>query len=145
MADPLVIHSDLELHLTTWYRAALSARSEPVCAGVVVSNREPAGTPKDPFPKRLVVIRDDGGPDTSLLTATRSVGISVFAGTQENPADAIQLALIVHALRNQIPSTDPSNPVAALLGSNGPYPVSDAQPIARRYLTLSLAVVARAL
>lgn len=141
MADPLVIHDDLELFLTGWYRDALAARPETVCRDVAVSNREPE--PGQVFPARLLVIRDDGGPDTSLLTAERSVGLSVLAGTKANPRDANDLARIVHALRLAIPSVDPGNPVAAVLESNGPYAVVEDQPHARRYLTLTLSVVPR--
>lgn len=142
MPDPAVIHTDLELFLTTWYRAALDARPEDVCRGVEVDNREPND---GEFPDRLLVIRDDGGPDTSLLTGSRNVGLSVLAGDPENPKDAADLAAIVHALRTQIPSSDPDNPVAAVLGSLGPYRVPESQPRARRYMTFTLSVVGKAL
>lgn len=142
MADPLVIHADLELFLTGWFRSALAARPEAVARGVIVDRKEPSD---GPFPAKLIVIRDDGGPDTSLLTAERTVGISVLAGTRDNPRDANDLARLVHALRTQIPSTDPANPVAAVLRSSGPIPVTEAQPRARRYMTLTLSVVAGAL
>lgn len=142
MSDPLVVHTDLELFLCDWYRVALAARPEPVCQGVEVGNREPD---EGEFPAKLLVIRDDGGPDTSLLTAQRNVGLSVLAGTHANPSEAIQLALIVHALRSQIPSPDPANPVAAVLSSNGPYAVQEAQDRARRYMTFGLSVVGRLL
>lgn len=142
MADPLVAHADLEFFLTGWYRAALAARPEGVCRNVVVDNKEPSAAP---FPARLLVIRDDSGPDTSFLTAERSVGLSVLAGSRMNPKDANDLARIVHALRSQIPSADPANPVAAVVDSNGPYPMEEAQDRARRYITLTLSVVASAL
>jgi len=144
VADPLVAHSDLEQFLVGWYRAALAALAvtHPVCDGVTVSNREPSS---GPFPTKLLVIRNDGGPDTSLLTADRTVGLSVLAGTRENPKDAVDLALIVHALRNQIPAVAQGNPIAAVLESNGPYAVPEAQPRARQYLTLTFSVVATAL
>ncbi|MBD8477568.1 hypothetical protein [Microbacterium sp. CFBP 8794] len=142
MPDPAVIHADLELFLTRWYRAALAARPEDVCRGVEVDNREPGG---EQFPERLLVIRNDGGPETSLLTGRRNVGLSVLAGDPENPQDAADLAEIVYALRTQIPSTDPDNPVAAVLGSLGPYRVPEFQPRARRYMTFSLSVVGKAL
>lgn len=138
MADPLVIHADLELFLVEWYRAALEGRPEQVTSDVVVTNREPS--PPNPMPSRLVVIRDDGGPETSILTAERQVGISVLAGTKENPWEAVQLALIVHALRTQIPAVAPGNPVAAVLESNGPYAVPENQPYARRYMTVTFSV-----
>jgi hypothetical protein len=138
VADPLVIHADLEAYLTAWYRAALAARAEAVCAGVEVGNKEPAA---DDFPEKLVVIRDLGGPDTSLMTAERSISISVLAGSVESPKTANDLARIVHALRTQIPSADPANPVAAVIDSNGPYAVPEDQDRARRLITMTLAVV----
>lgn len=138
MVDPLVIHADLELFLTGWYRAALDARSEPVCQGVTVTNREPG--PNEPFPDKLLVIRCDGGVDTSIITAERDVGLSVLAGTVENPKDANDLARIVHALRTQIPAVAPGNPVAAVLASRGPLAVPESQPRARRYIPVTFAV-----
>jgi hypothetical protein len=143
MADPLVIQADIELFLTQWYRTALAARSETVCEDVVVTNREPG--PNDPFPAKLLVIRDDGGPDTSIISAERNVGLSILAGTKENPQDANDLSRIVHALRNQIPAVAAGNPVAAVIASNGPFPVAESQPRARRYITLTLAVAGKLL
>jgi hypothetical protein len=143
VADPLVVHTDLALFLTAWYRAALVGRPEPVCADVTVTNTEPG--PNDPFPDKLLVIQDYGGTDTSLLTAERDVGLSVLAGTKQNPKDALDLALIVHALRSQIPSAAPDNPVAAVTSSNGPIAVAEAQDRARRYITLQLSVVGKPL
>jgi hypothetical protein len=139
MADPLVIQADIELFLTQWYRNALAERPEAVCADVEVTNREP-GPNVDPFPAKLLVIRDDGGPDTSIITAERNVGLSVLAGTKENPKDANDLARIVHALRNQIPAVIAGNPVAAVIASNGPFPVAESQPRARRYITVTFAI-----
>lgn len=141
MPDPAVIHADLELFLVNWYRDALAARPEDVCRGVEVDNREPTGD----FPERLLVVRDDSGPDTSIVTGTRTVGLSVLAGDPDNPKDAADLAAIVHALRTQIPSPAPDNPVAAVLGSLGPHRVPESQPRARRYMTLTLSVVGKAL
>ncbi|QLD10893.1 hypothetical protein [Microbacterium oleivorans] len=142
MFEPAVIHTDLELFLTGWYRNALAARPEDVCRGVVVDNREQDGPD---FPERSLIIRDDGGPDTSLLTGRRTVGLSVLAGSPENPQDAADLALIVHALRTQIPSIDPDNPVSRVRGSLGPYRVPESQPRARRYMAFTLDVVGKAL
>ncbi|TFC30111.1 hypothetical protein E3O55_08490 [Cryobacterium sp. MDB1-18-2] len=139
MADPLVIHDDLELFLTGWFRAALAARPEPVCRNVSVTNVEPE--PGEVFPEKLLVIRDNGGPDTSLISAERDIGLSILAGTKDNPKDANDLARIVHALRSQIPAIAAGNPVAAIIASNGPYPVPENRPTARRYLTMTLVVV----
>lgn len=138
--DPLVAHDDLELFLTGWYRRELAGRPEDICQRAEVSNRWPK--PGEDFPDVLVVIRDDSGPDTSILTAERQVGISVLAGTRDDPQDAVTLARIVHALRSQIPAVEPGNPVAAVLGANGPYPVPEPQERACRYLTITFVVVA---
>jgi hypothetical protein len=139
VADPLVVHADLEEFLCAWYREALAARPEDVCKDVEVDNSEPL--PGTAFPEKLLVIHDFGGADTSVISAERDVGLSVLAGTKENPYEANQLARIVHALRTQIPSVDPGNPVAAVLRSNGPYPVEESQQRARRYISLTLSVV----
>lgn len=138
MADPLVIHADIGLFLVDWYRAAIAARPEDVCRDVEFDTQEPE--PGQPFPKKLVIIRDNGGPDTSIITAERDIGISVLAGTKQNPTDANDLARIIHALRTQIPAVATGNPVAAVIASNGPYAVPEAQPHARRYIGLTLSV-----
>lgn len=138
MADPAVIHADLEMFLTDWYRRALAARPEPVCRDVEVGNTEPDD---GEFPARLLVIHDVGGADTSIVTAERDVNLSVLAGTLENPKDANDLARIVHALRLQIPAVEPGNPVAAVLSSRGPMPVPEQQPRARRLVVVTFSVV----
>ncbi|WP_022886361.1 hypothetical protein [Glaciibacter superstes] len=133
MADPLVIHADLDLFLVGWYRRALAARPEAVCRNVVVDIRESNAA-------RQLIVRADGGVDTSIISAERDVGLSILAGTVENPKDANDLANIVHALRTQIPAVEPGNPVTAVLRSSGPLPVPESQEKARRYITLTLAV-----
>jgi hypothetical protein len=138
VADPLIIHDDLELFLCSWYRARIAAQPEPVCQGVTV-NRTEQGKPRE------VVIRDDGGPQTSFLTGERSVGVSILAGTVQNPKDAKDLARIVYALRSQIPSGDPANPVSAVLDSTSPVMVPESTEKARVYFTLTLAVAGRPL
>lgn len=140
--DPLVIHDDLELFLTAWYRMRLGARPEAFLDGLEVDRVEPStGT----FPGRLIVIRDDGGPSTSLLTGERSVGVSVLAGTKADPQDAKDIARLAHALSSQIPSADPANPVSNVVDSTSPVLVPESQPHARAYFTLTLAVAGRLL
>jgi len=139
----LVIHDDLELFLCIWFRAALAVRPEPITDDVVVDRVEPG--PDEEWPEKLLVIRDDGATRTSFLTGEASVGLTVFAGSKENPKDAKDLARIVLALADAIASPDPDNPVAALLESNGPYMVPESQPRARVYSNLTLAVAGRPL
>jgi len=143
VAEPAVGYSDLELFLTAWYRDAIAARSEAFCQGVEVGSAEPVGTA---FPKRLVVINDDGGPVTSIATAESAVRLSVLAGTRANPKDAIDLARIVHGLASQVPAagfavtiagTQYRNPVTALLDSNRPLAVIESQDRARRLINVT--------
>jgi hypothetical protein len=143
MPGPLVLHADLELWLTGWLRDRLAARGEPYAAGVVVDNTEPA--PGDPFPDRLVVVRSDGGPATSIITDEVAVGITVFAGTKLLPQDGINLALLVRALVDGCALVEPGNPVAAVVESNGPYRVAEQQQRARLYMTFALVVQGTAL
>ncbi|MFI8593730.1 hypothetical protein ACIGCK_04780 [Microbacterium sp. NPDC078428] len=142
MADPAVIIDDLELYLTGWYRAALAARPEPVCADVAVVRVE---SPNDPPPAKQLVIRDDGTTMTSFLTGEASIGLTVLAGTRANPHDAKELARIVLALASQIPSPDPDNPFTALLSSNGPFMVPEETTFARVYSAVTFSVAGRAL
>jgi hypothetical protein len=139
VADRVAHLDDLELALTKHVRASLAAHQDPVCAGVVVSNREPsAGTPQ---PTKLVVIRDDSGPDLSVVTAERAIGVTTLLGTKEQPQDAKRLAGIVHAIMRGAASLNPANPVAAVTASNGPYPVVDPSLTYRLYSTFTLIVV----
>ncbi|PPF64540.1 hypothetical protein C5E11_03875 [Clavibacter michiganensis] len=139
MADPLVIEADLILFLTSWYRDFLEGRDEAVCGDVLVTDHEPL--PGEEWPEKMLIISDGGGFQTSFLTSSASVRLNILAGTKENPTDADDLARIVHAARSQIPAAEPGNPVTAVLGSTRPVAVREAQPRARRYLTLTLGVV----
>lgn len=137
-----VIHADLEKWLVGWLRAEIRARPEPFCQGVEVDRREPS---EGDFPARLVVVRSDGGNTESVITAERGIGISVLAGTLENPSEAIDLALMVHALMGGCAAVIPGNPIVALRSTNGPYAVVENQPRARQYMNFSVVVVGREL
>lgn len=136
-----IIHADLELWLTGWLRAQLTARSEAVCQGVKVDNKVPAGT----LPSKLVVVRYDGSSVEELHVDSASVGVTVYAGTKALPKDANDLARIVRALIGDSARVEPGNPVAAVTASSGPIPVADEGEKAVRYLTFELAVVGSAL
>jgi hypothetical protein len=134
-----VLHVDLELFLTGWYRRELAARPEPCCEGVRVTNAEPG--PDEPFPERLLVIRWDGSSRDSVVSDEASVGLSVLAGTKNNPQNANDLARMVRALAEKLPAIEPGNPVTVVRGSTGPFAITENQDRARRYLTLTLGVV----
>jgi hypothetical protein len=128
-----VIHADPVAFATAWFRTALAARPEPITDGVEVGDVEP-----ETLTGPMLVIRDDSGPTTSLVTAERQLGLSVLC---EMKADAIALGLIVHALVPSMPAVAAGNPVAAVLEQNGPYLVREDQPGYRTYQTATLAVV----
>lgn len=161
-----VIQADVELFLTGWLRRELAARPEEFCRGVKVSNREPepAQVKADPFPgvtqsvpmflgaessgyfpDRLVVVRIDSPTRTSIITDNVAVGISVLAGTKDNPQVVNDLSRMVCALVKDCAAVEPGNPVAAVLDVNGPFPVDERQQVARRYMTVVLSCVGSAL
>jgi hypothetical protein len=142
---PRVLPADVVLWLTGWLRAELAALAStyPVCAGVVVRDKEPG--PDETFPSKLVVVNLVSSIDTSIITSEDDYGVSTLAGTVENPKDANDLSRIVHALMKDSAGTQPGNPIAAVIASNGPYAVPEEQPRARRYSTYTLSTVGSAL
>lgn len=138
-----VIHADLELFFTTWLRARLTERNEPVCASVKVDNKEPQ--PTAVWPSKLVVIRYDGSSLGEIITDSAALGVTIYAGTKALPKDANDLARIVRALINDSARVEADNPVAAVTASSGPIPVADEGEKAVRYLTFELVVVGSAL
>lgn len=138
-----VIHDDVEMFLAGYLRGVLGPREEPYAQDVQVGNSEPV--PGEPFPERLIVVRDDGSTRTEMVTDVVSVGVSVLAGTKEDGRDASNLARLVRALIEDCPSPDPANPIAAVRESNGPYRVPEDQPRARCYMTFVMSRVGRAL
>lgn len=138
-----VLPPDIELYLTGWLRAEL-AGSSSVPSGGRVATREwspPPGSPNAAPPTWQVIVRDDSGPDTSVITQEITVGISVLAGSKDNPVPANDLARTVKAIMREAATTDPSNPIAAVTGSLGPYAVPENATFARRYMTFDLSVV----
>lgn len=128
-----VIFSDLERFLTGFLRGELAARGE---TDVFVSNAFPS-----PSRAKAVVVRDDSGPDTSVVTKAPTVGITVLAGDDPtHGAEATRLAQLVHAIMRGCARVEPGNPVAAVLASNGPYKVPEESKQPRRYMTFELSV-----
>lgn len=134
----VAVHSDLENFLCDWYRARLG--SAPAYPGIVFSNVAPG--PTEVWPAWLVVFRDDGGRRTSLLTAERSVGVTVYGGSRRVTLATAGLARSVFALAEQLAEAGPDTPVTALLDSISPSHVREDADRARFYGTLQLAVVA---
>ena len=129
---------DVAMFLAAFIRFELGRRMEDYCIGVFVSNKFAPTGPGQPVRARQVVIRDDGGPDTSVITSEVSVGITVLATTE---ADANGLARMVKALVRDCPGVEVGNPVAAVVASNGPYEVPEESTQHRRYMTFTFSVV----
>jgi hypothetical protein len=138
------IHDDLELYLTGRLRTELANRDEPVFDGIVVANVFPAAN--EPWPSKLLVVRDDSGPATSFVTADRQVGLTLIVDdTVATPVEVSQGARIVAALAYAVPGPQPDNPVAAVRTQNGPYSVAEPPPRLRFYSTITYGVAARPL
>ena len=128
-----VIFSDLELFLTGFLRGELTARGK---AGYVSNEFSPAGKPQ-PF---QVIVRDDSGPRTGVVTKAPTVGITVLGSDTYGKQATTDLALLVAALMDGCARVATGNPVAAVLASNGPYKVPDDTGFPRRYMTFELSV-----
>lgn len=126
------------MFLTGFIRKELALRPEPFCKGAFVSNKFAPTGPGQPIRERQVIVRDDGGPDTSVITADAAVGITILATTE---ADANGLARMVKAIVRDCPGVEAGNPVAAVLASNGPYEVPEESTQHRRYMTFTFSVV----
>lgn len=139
MADPAVIEGDTVLYLVTKYRTLLAGRDESYAAGADTTNREPS--PGEPFTVPLVIFTDNGGDSTSFLTGQADIGVSVLAGSKENPKPAMDLARLVRALRVELPGVGASIPVGSVVGATRPVLTTEEQPYARAYFLLTLGIV----
>jgi len=138
-----VLPPDLELWATAYARAVLPTRTLQLVdtSKVKVSNKEPA---EGEFPDLLVVFRDDGGPMKSIVSGTRTMGISVLAGTRKFDVPARELARLVFAIftDQSLPLIGgPDCPVVSVDGSWGPYPVTESQDRTRMYSSVEYTVV----
>ena len=133
-----VIFSDLELFLTGFIRAELVARGKT--GGFISNEFSPADKPRPPF---QVIVRDDSGPRSSIVTKTPTVGIAVLGSDAYGKQATTDLALLVFAIMEGCARIAPGNPVAAVSNAYGPYRVADDTGHQRRYMTFSLTVVGR--
>ncbi|MNI14214.1 hypothetical protein D3C73_674670 [compost metagenome] len=145
MADR-VIHFDIEVFLTSHIRQGLNALAGQPFAGGFVSNEFWTSNPQDPrpAPRFQVVVRDDSGPRTSVVTKEPSVGITVLGSDSADKIFIANLGNVVFAIMEGCARSEPGNPVAAVLGANGPYKVTDDSGHPRRYMTFELSVVGKA-
>lgn len=123
----VVVFPDAELWAVGYVRAALADSS------VFVGNVDGSTTKT-----KRVVIRRDGGPQTSPVTEVARLGVRVFAPSEQAATD---LARLVQA---HLAASTGEGPVRRYRGLSGPSSVADpAGPM--RYLTCELTVVGTAL
>lgn len=142
MADR-VLFSDVEKFLTGFIRRELAALPGQPYSGGFVSNRFYSPDPQvpRPDPPYEIIVRDDGGPDTSIITREPTVGITVLMGDDHSQGDdATDLAETVKMIVKSCARVVPGNPIAAVLGCNGPFKVDEVTSRPRRYMTFELAV-----
>lgn len=141
-----VIFSDLEKFLTGHIRAELAALPGQPYQGGWISNQFYSPDPDIPRspPSYQIVVRDDGGPDTSIITQEPAVGVTVLMGDDGSQGqEASDLALVVKMIVRDCARSEPGNPVAAVRAATGPYKVADPTGVPRRYMTFELAVTGR--
>lgn len=134
-----VLPPDLE----AWLCAYLRSQLKPSHGTIHVSNREPDDY-NGSYP--LVVVRDDGGSQSSRVLFDRSIGITVRYGSRSAPGPCRDLAARIYGLLTdpEICSLD-SSPIAGIDedGCNGPYFVAEDANIARCYLTLEFSAIGK--
>lgn len=135
---PTILFPDMEAAFIGYMGPALSARPELYAANVAVRNRVPNESATQPWPtsKRLVVVRDDGGP-TRIVRGIARLGIRVWAESAETTSD---LANLVMALVGGW-STDP----VRIASVNRPYDVTEASGRPCMYATAELTIRGRGL
>lgn len=127
MPLPAIAPPDVILWATTYFRAALNARLEPVAATAFVSDEVP--NPRRPA---MVVIESDGGPRLDYVRSAVRLRFQVWGATKK---DATDLALIVYALVAACPNGAPVCAVSALAG---PWRVADESDQPKQFLTAEL-------
>ncbi|WP_315913581.1 hypothetical protein [Arthrobacter sp. lap29] len=132
-----VLDADVELFLTGFIRQELALIGTPITQGVFISNAFPS-----PARAKTVVVMDNGGPSTSIITSQTQIGVTVLAGDDPSQgSEAKALALLVKMIISDSARVDPSNPVAAVLRAGGPYRIREESGQPSYYLTFELAVV----
>lgn len=111
--------------LVSGTKAALSSASDIYASGVTVAARRPVN-----LPSRLVVFRDDSGPDDGVQSRRR-FGVNVWAATRDVGTDVVStdaenLALLVMSILRGLPDGDP---ITAIDQLSGPFEVFD-EPVA---------------
>lgn len=92
----------------------------------------------------LIVIRDDGGSQSERLIFDRSLGITVYMGTANDPKPCRDLAALVYSiLTDEQLAHEEGSPIAGIVedGCNGVYAVNGDQPTCMYYMTVEYTAV----
>ena len=139
-SETLVVLPDVELFLTGWLRNALHKRGYTT---VEVGHTEPADLAY-PLQHPVIVVRDDGGPQTETVTFDRSVGVTVLGGTRQDTKPTMDLARLTFALVTSMGvCLADGSPIAAVdkTSARGPYLVNDTADTCRAYMTIDYSLV----
>lgn len=134
-----ILWSDIEAEFIGYMGPALSARPEAYADGVAVRNRVPNESTSQPWPtsKRLVVVRDDGGPTTQDVRATARLGVRVFGADEAETSDLANLVVaLVRGWRS---------PVVRRTEPTRPYSVTEESARPAQYFTAELMIRGRQL
>lgn len=108
ITDGLVV-AGLKAGLTAW-------------SPVTVRGKLPAGNAADPFTRRMVTVRNDSGPQESVLSRRR-YGINVWA---DSSTDAENIAHDAMAVLRQLPT---GQPITTTDQFSGPYEIPEDVPL----------------
>lgn len=126
---PLVVHVNAVQWTIDYLAAALDARPEPYCTGVLVATKVP-----NPRVPRLVAVRRDGGLPQLLVDNPR-LSFRVYAETDRDADDLAQMVigLLVRAADG--------SPVVSVTPESGPSDITDESKQPARYVVVSLRTV----
>lgn len=132
-----ILFPDVEAEFIAYMAPALAARPEPYAANVAVRNRVPdERTVPWPTSKRLVVVRDDGGP-TRMVRGIARIGVRVWASSESEVSDLANLvaALVGGWHHGDVRGADATRPFSVTEDSGRPA----------QYFTAEVVVIGRAL
>jgi hypothetical protein len=127
---PAVIFPDVEKVLVAGLKNELENRTETFANNVSVSTKKPAPDVK-PYPRRIITIRSDGGPELDHVRKLERVGVTIWCDTY---SDASDLARLVEALFR----TMTGESIKMVTVSLSPIRLDEEGPQECRYMTLEL-------
>ncbi len=132
---PNVLMPDVVLWATGHLRSVLTSRPEPYTSNVYVGDKMPTTADNKPTRKdRMVIVRRDGGRRLDGARETSTLGIQVWAKSDQEAND---LSRLVRALLWAAPN---GAPVVRVDDSTGPITIPDESGQPCRYLVVEVVV-----